>query len=205
MGSEELMRKSEAFWQGEHIDVRELRRLYNESERIFRYDYYEEQDEYCVINLKFRKFETGEPVFNSELIYQTVKSLYHEIKFLYFQEDYDSLKPLFLFEVERASENWKFWANKRVIRAMLIVLCLNGISIDKIKVGGAGIEIEGLSVSGIMEQISDIDLEKLKQILSDNEVAEKIKPHVEILEENKLDLAASFQVAAPKQKETRAY
>jgi hypothetical protein len=92
------------FWIGENTDISKYWKAYYQGEG---YKQKFQSMECHVIEITFRKFPHGTPLFNLEPIYKTFKAYYYYLKKTYLSEDeFNSAGPLFLYEISRSSEKW---------------------------------------------------------------------------------------------------
>jgi hypothetical protein len=62
-----------------------------------------------LLQLSFDRYRPNLPLFNFEAILKTSKGLFHDLKASYFSpSEYDRLGPLFIYDVSRGSERWRF-------------------------------------------------------------------------------------------------
>ncbi|MFC1755705.1 hypothetical protein ACFL96_20335 [Thermoproteota archaeon] len=97
----------EQYWIGKNIDLENTWKNYESGNGYIQK--FQSMETYF-LELVFDKPNTQEPLFNQEAIYKTVKSSFHDVKKLYLPENYNTLGPIFLYEIRRGSSKYSFLA-----------------------------------------------------------------------------------------------
>jgi hypothetical protein len=144
------------YWIGKDINLDEVWSSFDQGY----IDKYRSMEVY-MLRLEFDKYTTNLPLFDQEAIVKTIKSLFHDFKKECLSSaEYDSLGPIFLYEINRGSAIWTFLAELKplvlfstVISAAWIWAKYEGQSLDNLD--------KKLSIiKKHFPQASDIDIEE---------------------------------------------
>ncbi len=104
------------YWTGANLD---LNRIWMDFEEGQAYVSKFNLAEVHMIRFTFSKYSSADPIFNHEAIFHTIKGYFHEVKKTCFTfEEYDASVPVFLYSINRNSEEWSFLGE---LRQLLLV------------------------------------------------------------------------------------
>lgn len=76
-----------------------------------------------LLELSFAQFDRTLPLFNLEAVLKTSKGVYHNLKHSHFSPaEYDRYGPLFVYDIARGSEKWRFLGELRPLLLFAIAL-----------------------------------------------------------------------------------
>jgi hypothetical protein len=97
----------EEYWVGKDVDYDWLWASYEQGRAFFDKKY--PTMEVHLLQLTFKHYPREMPLFNLEAILKTSKGLYHDLKQACFsREEYERSGPLFVYDINRGSELWRF-------------------------------------------------------------------------------------------------
>ncbi len=134
----------EELWIGKGIDFDKLWSTYDQGQSYI--EKYNSMEVY-VLQLTFDQYSTKFPLFNFEVVFKTSKGVFHNLKKNYLsQDEYNQAGPLFVYDVCRGSEKWRFLGEIKP-------LILFGISIwNQIKKGTEQVKAERIALIDKLQQ-----------------------------------------------------
>jgi hypothetical protein len=98
----------EEYWIGKGIRVEQIWLDYEQGSG---YENKYRSMEVHLLQLSFRKYSPELPIFNLEAVLKTSKSVFHNLKRNYLSpHEYETFGPLFVYDIGRGSEKWRFLA-----------------------------------------------------------------------------------------------
>jgi hypothetical protein len=110
-----------------------------------------------LLQLSFQQYPPGLPLFNLEAIFKTSKGVFHNLKKSYLSpSEYDRAGPLFVYDISRGSEKWRFLGE-------LKPLLLFGIAIwSQIRKGTERYKADRLAlIDGLRKRFPNANLEEI--------------------------------------------
>lgn len=96
----------EEYWIGKGVNYEELWSNYEQGRGYL--DKYRSMQVH-LLQLSFQQYAPDLPLFNLEVVLKTSKGLFHDLKKTYLSpSEYDRAGPMFVYEIDRASEKWRF-------------------------------------------------------------------------------------------------
>ena len=96
----------EEYWIGKGVNFDELWSNYENGQPYI--DKFRSMDVY-LLQLSFEQYSTSLPLFNLEAVLKTSKGVFHDLKKTYLSpEEYVRAGPLFVYDICRSSEKWRF-------------------------------------------------------------------------------------------------
>lgn len=134
----------EEYWIGKGVDFDELWSIYDQGQGYIQK--YNSMEVY-VLQLTFDQYSNKFPLFNFEAVLKTSKGVFHNLKKNYLtQAEYNSAGPLFVYDVCRSSEKWRFLGEIKP-------LILFGISIwNQIRKGTEQVKAEKIALIDRLQQ-----------------------------------------------------
>ncbi|HEY4944371.1 MAG TPA: hypothetical protein VII56_23285 [Rhizomicrobium sp.] len=101
----------EEYWIGKGIDYKSLWSAYDRG-KGYQEKFYSTRAH--LIRIEFKDPNLKEPLFNHEVIYKTIKGLFHDLKKANLSADeYANAAPIFLYRIDRGSSVWEFLGELR--------------------------------------------------------------------------------------------
>jgi hypothetical protein len=148
-----------------------------------------------VLTIEFESAQSGDPLFDHEAVFKTLKGLFHDLKKENMSEkEYNASSPMFLYSVERGSSIYRFLGGLREMlmhgmtlseeKIMKIHLDNTQRRIDFVRKNFRNVDEEAVRTFVMARTTYDMDaaLEKLmtRGIKSVKISADPIQPHLEI-------------------------
>ncbi len=95
------------YWIGKNIDLENIWKIFDEGKGYI--EKYKSMEVY-MLRLKFENSNSQLPLFDQEAVSKTIKSVFHDLKIECLPDRYNSLGPIFLYEINRGSDIWSFLA-----------------------------------------------------------------------------------------------
>lgn len=142
----------EEYWIGKGVAYEELWSNYENGRGYL--DKYRSMQVH-LLQLSFQQYTPDLPLFNLEVIFKTSKGLFHDIKKAYLTpSEYDRAGPMFVYDISRGSEKWRFLGE-------LKPLLLFGIAVwTQIRKGTEQYKAERIAlIDGLLRRFPNANLE----------------------------------------------
>jgi hypothetical protein len=148
----------EEYWIGKGVDFDELWSIYDQGQGYI--EKYRSMEVY-LLQLTFEQYGNNLPLFNLEAVLKTSKGVFHNLKKNYLSpEEYDKAGPLFVYDIQRGSEIWRFLGE-------LKPLILFGVSIwNQIRKGTVQVKAEKISlIEGLQRRFPNSNISEIIQYI----------------------------------------
>lgn len=142
----------EEYWIGKGVNYEELWSNYEKGRGYL--DKYRSMEVH-LLQLSFQQYAPDLPLFNLEAVLKTSKGLFHDLKKAYLSPaEYDRAGPMFVYEIGRGSEKWRFMGE-------LKPLLLFGIAVwTQIRKGTEQYKAERVAlIDGLLKRFPNANLE----------------------------------------------
>lgn len=115
-----------------------------------------------LLQVSFQQYAPDLPLFNLEAIFKTSKGLFHDIKKTYLSSvEYDRAGPMFVYDISRGSEKWRFLGE-------LKPLLLFGIAVwTQIRKGTEQYKAERIAlIDGLLKRFPNANLEDIMKYVN---------------------------------------
>ncbi|HYA37572.1 MAG TPA: hypothetical protein VEI74_04810 [Candidatus Methylomirabilis sp.] len=149
----------EEYWIGKGVDYKELWENYEEGRGYL--DKYRSMEVH-LLQLSFQQYAPDLPLFNLEAIFKTSKGIFHDLKKSYLSPaDYDRAGPMFIYDISRGSEKWRFLGE-------LKPLLLFGIAVwTQIRKGTEQYKAERIAlIDGLLKRFPNADLKDIMKYVN---------------------------------------
>lgn len=132
----------EEYWVGKGVDYDALWASYEQGQAYFDKKY--RTMEVHLLQLSFQRYPRDMPLFNLEAVLKTSKGLYHDLKRDHLtREEYNRSGPLFVYDIGRGSELWRFVGELPVLLLFATLLWAHTVSkVAKARADAANIKAE---------------------------------------------------------------